>query len=307
MKLDVAVIIVSWNVRNYLADCLASVYAELARADLSGAVWVVDNASTDGSAAMVREHFPQAYLIENGDNPGFGAANNQGMAAAKGDQPDAYFLLNPDTILRPGSLQALMDGLHAYPGAGMLGARLVYGNGRFQHSAFTFPGLVQLMFDLFPMPARLYESRWNGRYDKTLYNPHNQPFPVDFPLGAAMLVRADVAVQTHGFDEQFYMYCEEIDWCWRIREAGWQIYTVPAAEVIHFGGESTRQIPARSIKYLWHSRAKLYHAHHARWRNTVAIWLVTVGMKRKLKQTNDPDLIAAYQTIIQDWQNGTIH
>ncbi|MCP5095687.1 MAG: glycosyltransferase family 2 protein, partial [Chloroflexi bacterium] len=187
---------------------------------------------------------------------------------------------------------------------GMVGARLVYGDGRFQHSAFYFPGLVQMMFDLFPMPARFYESRWNGRYDQALYDDSSTPFPVDFPLGATMMVRAGVAEQTNGFDEQFHMYCEEIDWCWRIREAGWQIYTVPAAEVVHFGGESTSQIPAKSIKNLWQSRAKLYRVHHARWRNVIAKWLVTIGMKRKLNQTDDSDLIAAYQTIIQDWQSG---
>ncbi|MCP5100355.1 MAG: glycosyltransferase, partial [Chloroflexi bacterium] len=158
-----AVIIVSWNVRDYLADCLASVYAEFDRAGVSGAVWVIDNASVDDSVVMVQAQFPQVHLIENTGNPGFGAANNQGMMAAKAHQPDAYFLLNPDTIMRPGSLSALLDGLHAQPDVGMVGARLVYGDGRFQHSAFYFPGLVQMMFDLFPMPARFYESRWNGR------------------------------------------------------------------------------------------------------------------------------------------------
>ena len=126
-----------------------------------------------------------------------------------------------------GRLEELAACLDKRPKAGIAGARLIYGDGRFQHSAFYFPGLGQLMFDLMPMPSRLYESRLNGRYPRRLYQPRRKPFHVDHPLGATMMVRADVAESTHGFDESFHMYCEEIDWSWRVREAGWEIYTVP--------------------------------------------------------------------------------
>lgn len=300
--LDVAVIIVSWNVRDYLADCLRSVYSEFRRSHLTGTVWVVDNNSTDGTQDLVFDLFPQVNLITNNHNPGFGAANNQGMLAAAEFRPRYYFLLNPDTLVRPGSIKALVEFLDGNPKAGVAGARLVYGDGRFQHSAFAFPGISQLMFDLFPMPARLYESRVNGRYPRRFYNSNNRPFQVDHPLGATMMVRRDVAEATGGFDEDFFMYCEELDWCWRIREAGWQIYTVPAAEIVHYGGESTKQVAARSVINLWDSRAKFYKRHHSWWRNAIARRLVAIGMKRKVAQTSEPSLQQAYQQVVTLWQ-----
>ena len=194
--IDLAIIIVSWNVRDYLADCLTSVYTDLSSSGLRGEIWVVDNASTDGTQAQVRALFPRTHLIQNQHNPGFGAANNQGMRAALeqyGSDIRYFFFLNPDTIVRPGALHHLVKCLDNRPQAGAAGARLVYGDGRFQHSAFYFPGLAQLAFDLFPLPDRLYESRLNGRYPRRAYRPDGQPFLVDHPLGAALVVRRDVA------------------------------------------------------------------------------------------------------------------
>ncbi|MFQ5434739.1 MAG: glycosyltransferase family 2 protein, partial [Anaerolineae bacterium] len=249
--IDVAVIIVSWNVRELLDQCLRSVCAEFEKSGLNGRVWVVDNASTDGTPELLADVFPHVTVIANDHNPGFGAANNQGLRAAAAAEPRYFFLLNPDTLLQPGSLAALVTALDERPSAGVAGAKLVYGDGRFQHGAFYFPGVVQIAFDLFRMPARLYESRLNGRYPFSWYENGSPPFPVDFVLGATMMLRAEVVQDTKGFDEAFHMYCEEIDWCWRIRQAGWQIVAVPGAEVVHFGGESTRQIPAQSLVNLW--------------------------------------------------------
>lgn len=299
--IDVAVVIVSWNVRDYLANCLRSVYAELGRLGLSGEVWVVDNASTDGTVALLEDVFPHVHLIANRDNPGFGAANNQGMQAASEYQPRYYFLLNPDTLLRRGALQELVNCLETRPNAGVAGARLVYGDGRFQHSAFYFPGIAQLAFDLLPLPSRLYESRLNGRYSRTYYTPTYPPFKIDHPLGATMLVKANVVEATKGFDESFFMYCEEIDWCWRIREGGWEIYAVPGAEIVHYGGESTRQVAARSIINLWKSRAQLYRKHHGAFTLRLASWLVTWRMNKLAGKTADPDLRRAYQEVTHIW------
>lgn len=300
---DVAVIIVSWNVREYLADCLRSVCTDLIHSQLHGEIVVVDNASTDGTVALVRDLFPQVQIIANDENKGFAAANNQGMAAAAALQPRYYFLLNPDTFVRPGAIGELVRTMDERPDAGLAGARLIYGDGRFQHSAFYFPGLGQLVFDLMPMPARLYESRLNGRYPRRLYQPRRNPFRVDHPLGATMMVRADVADSTRGFDESFHMFCEEIDWSWRVREAGWEIYTVPAAEVIHYGGESTSQVPAETLVNLWRSRARLYRVHHGRMRYAVAARLVARSMKRKAKSVSDPQLRQAYQRVAAIWSS----
>ncbi len=301
MNIDVAVVIVSWNVREYLADCLRSVCADLGRSQLRGEIFVIDNASTDGTVALLRDLFPQVHVIVNDENKGFGAANNQGMKAAAGYDPRYYFLLNPDTYVRPGAISELINCLEERPQAGMAGARLMYGDGRFQHSAFYFPGLSQLMFDLLPMPARLYESRLNGRYPRRQYHPQRSPFQVDHPLGATMMVRADVAESTEGFDESFHMFCEEIDWSWRVREAGWDIYAVPAAEIIHYAGESTRQVPADTVVNLWRSRAKLYRKHHSRLRLAVASRIVQRSMARKANKATDPALRSAYQEVAAIW------
>lgn len=300
--MDVAVIIVSWNVRNYLVKCLRSVFAEFNRSGLHGEIWVVDNASTDGTVQLLPDLFPQVNLIANENNVGFGVANNQGMWAAATKQPRYYFLLNPDTVLQPDSLKELVTCLDQQPDGGMATSRLVYGDGRFQHSAFAFPGLGQLIFDLFPMPARLYESRFNGRYARSMYQRNGKPFAIDHPLGAAMLVRAEVANATKGFDESYHMYCEEIDWSWRVRAAGWKIYITPAAEIVHYGGESTRQVPTRSIIQLWVSREQLYQQHHGRLKLALARKLVSWAMKRKAAQTADPELKRAYEEIVRVWQ-----
>lgn len=304
--IDVAIVVVSWNVREYLADCLRSVCADLIRSEVRGEIWVVDNASTDGTVSLLRDLFPQVHVIANEENRGFAAANNQGMSAASEYNPRYYFLLNPDTIVRGGAIRELVKCLDERPQAGMAGARLVYGDGRFQHSGFYFPGLGQLMFDLLPMPARLYNSRLNGRYSRRMYSSHRDPFQIDHPLGATMMVRADVAESTAGFDESFHMYCEEIDWSWRVREAGWEIYVVPSAEIVHYGGESTRQVPATSIVDLWRSRAKLYRKHHGRLQLAIASRLVKSAMKRKAQGTVDPELRQAYEQVASIWSpNGS--
>jgi N-acetylglucosaminyl-diphospho-decaprenol L-rhamnosyltransferase len=299
--LDVAVIIVSWNVRNYLSDCLRSLAADFQESRLSAAIWVIDNASTDGTVEILADLFPQVHVIANKHNVGFGAANNQGMHAASEQHPRYYFFLNPDTLVRPGALGRMVKALDERPKAGMAGARLVYGDGRFQHSAFSFPGLGQLVFDLYALPSRLYESRLNGRYPRRYFRTNRSPFPIDHPLGATMLVRADVAESTQGFDESFHMYCEEIDWSWRVRESGWEIFVVPSAEIVHFGGESTRQIPAQSMVNLWTSRAQLYRKHHGRLKQRVAGWLVYHRMCKQARRTQDPHMKAAYEEIARVW------
>ena len=299
--LDVAIIIVSWNVRDYLTECLSSVYTELRRSRLQGGVWVVDNGSTDGTLAVLSNLYPTVTVIANEKNAGFGAANNQGMNAAAACSPRYFFLLNPDTLIRPGAIHHLIACLDECPEAGMVGARLVFSDGRFQHSAFAFPGIAQIIFDLWPVPARLYESRLNGRYSRRLYRPGAPPFPVDHPLGAAMLVRRDVAERTNGFDESFHIYCEEIDWSWRIRNAGWAIYTVPDAEIVHYGGKSTRQVPASSVVNLWRSRARLYEKHHGRLTLAIARRLARAGLRRKASQANDQGLRAAYEKAAGFW------
>jgi N-acetylglucosaminyl-diphospho-decaprenol L-rhamnosyltransferase len=282
---DLTVLIVNWNVRDLLRTCLTSVYTDLANSGLDAEVWVVDNASQDGSPEMLRADFPQVRLIVSPSNLGFAGGNNLALRQIGTADPPSYaWLLNPDTEVQSGAARTLVNFMENHPEVGVAGARLHYGDGSFQHSAFGFPGLLQILFDLFPLPGRLYESRINGRYPRAWYE-QKVPFPVDHPLGASMMVRWKTTQQVGLFDAEFHMYCEEIDWCMRIKRGGWQIYCVPEAEIIHHEGQSTRQIREDSFENLWQSRRRLYDKHYGPAKRWLAARLVRAGMRHKMHMT----------------------
>jgi N-acetylglucosaminyl-diphospho-decaprenol L-rhamnosyltransferase len=280
--MDLSVVTVGWNVRELLRNCLQSAQASLDASGLSYEVWVVDNASSDGSADMVREWFPDVQLLANVDNKGFAAANNQGISHARGD---CVVLLNPDTVVRGNALATLVRFLEESPSAGLVGPRLLYGDGSFQHSAFHFPGLAQAFFDFFPLHHRLVESRCNGRYPRSLYEA-GAPFHVGHPLGACMMVRREVLHQVGDLDEGFFMYCEEVDWAMRIQRAGWDVYCVPAAEVVHLAGQSTRQFRDEMFVALWRSRFRLYRKHYGPNTNRALRWIVRAGLWNQERQAH---------------------
>ncbi|GIV82105.1 MAG: hypothetical protein KatS3mg051_1459 [Anaerolineae bacterium] len=186
---------------------------------------------------------------------------------------------------------------------------MAYEDGSFQHGAFRFPSLLQLGIELFPAPARLYDSRLNGRYSRRQYE-RGVPFRVDHTLGATMMVRREAIEQAGLLDESYFMYCEEIDWSLRIRRAGWEVYTVPAAHVIHLGGQSTGQVRPQSLINLWRSRLRLFDRYYAPPKRIVARRMVRLGMRLRLKEVERAfqqgrissaereALIAAYQTIL---------
>jgi hypothetical protein len=299
---NLAIIIVSWNVRDLLAACLRSLLADLDRAGLTSQVWVVDNASSDGTPEMVAGQFPAVRLVASGENLGFARANNLALRAVL-DSPEGappyVWLLNPDTEVLPGATAALVAALEASPRAGVAGAKLVYGDGSLQQSAFHFPGLVQLVFELFPVPARLYETSLNGRYPRRSYEGE-APFAVDHPLGAAMMVRTAAMRQVGLLDEGYWMYCEEIDWCWRMRRAGWRALCVPAARVIHHAGRSSDQVRIPSFIYLWTSRARFYTRYHGPLARRLAGVLVRSGMRRRMRGAA-PEMVAACGEVLEAW------
>lgn len=294
MPLDLAIVIVSWNTRELTLDALRTLYEDLAAQGPAAEVWVVDSASSDGSAEAIRDQFPQVRLIASEKNLGFAGGNNcalrligfsdQPGQAANDQLPKAVYLLNPDTRTEPGATQALFEALFSLPRAGVTGAQLVYGDGSFQHGAFHFPGLAQLIVELFPTPGRLYESSFNGRYPRSLYE-RGEPFPVDHTLGATMMLRREVIQQTGLFDEAYFMYCEEVDWSMRIRRAGWEIYTVPAARVIHLAGQSTGQAKPQSVINLWRSRLRLYRKNASPLKYHLARQVIRLGMRRQIALT----------------------
>jgi len=286
---DLGIVIVSWNVRELLAACLESV---VSAPSLTTDIVVVDNASGDGSAEIVRRCFPQVRLIASEKNLGFAGGNNVGIrywgldaSTSKLQSPRYLLLLNPDTLVRGDALETMVRFMDATPQAGLCGARLIYEDGRFQHSAFGFPGLWQIALDSPGIPGRLSDSWLNGRYSRKLYAA-GLPFEIDHPLGAAMLVRAEAIRQAGLMDEDFYMYCEEVDWCWRIKKAGWKIYCVPQAEIVHYAGQSTRQVKAEMIAALWTSRLRLYRKHYPARKLAAARWLVRRKMRGELRRVD---------------------
>lgn len=298
-----SVVIVSWNVRDLLARCLASLYADLARAGLEARAVVVDNASHDGSADMVRAEYPQVELIARDDNPGFAAGNNCGLRAlgypGAAGKAEFALLLNPDTEVEPRALETLLAAASARPRAAVVTSRLTYGDGSLQDSAFRFPGLWQLYIDLFPVHGRLHASRLNGRYPRRAYEA-GEPFAIDHPLGAVMLVRGAAMAQVGLFDEGYALYCEEIDWCARFKEAGWENYCAPAAHVVHYAGQSTGQVRVASFVKLWRSRYRLHTRHPSFAPMPLARRIVVAGIRRRMRDAPD-DLRAACEEIIDVW------
>jgi GT2 family glycosyltransferase len=277
---SIGIVIVSFNTRELLRDCLAS----LGGCALPLRVVVVDNASRDGSAGMVRECFPAAELIELPTNLGFAGGTNAGIRGLGvrgwelGDQdqlaipnpelptPDLVLLLNPDTVVHPGAIETLGAFLGAHPRVGAVGPRLLNRDGSVQPAAFRFPTLSMTALDLFPpgeaLPGRLYNSWWHGRYPQ---EPAAQaPFPIDHPLGACILTRRAVLEQVGALDEQFFMYAEEVDWCYRVRQASWAIWQEPRARVTHVGGAATSQFRSKMQIALYQSRLRFFRKHYSR-------------------------------------------
>jgi len=283
---DLGIVVVSYNTCALTANCLDSVYRALAAFPLDAHVWVVDNASTDGSAAMLRERFPQAALLASQENLGFARGTNAGLEriAAEPTPPRHVLLLNPDTLVEPDALSRMVAFLDEHPRVGAVGAQLQYGDGSFQHGAFHFPTLGMALFDFWMIHHRLLDSRLNGRYPRRLYAA-GQPFPIDHPLGAALMARWETMRQVGFLDPGFFMYCEEIDWCLRTRRAGWEIYCVPQAIITHLAGQSTQQFRDAMFVALWRSRYRLFAKHYNPLYRQLVRWIVRGGLQRRVRET----------------------
>jgi N-acetylglucosaminyl-diphospho-decaprenol L-rhamnosyltransferase len=206
--------------------------------------------------------------------------------------PDFALLLNPDTEIVDDALGRMVRCLLERPQAGACGAQLRYGSGQFQHGAFCFPSLAQVALDVLPLVEvpgfrrflpRLLNSSLNGRYAQSLWQG-TEPFPVDFVLGAALLVRVEAIQQVGVLDDGYFMYCEEMDWCLRLQQAGWTVYAVPSASVIHHEGQSSKQVPWVTVERLWRSRFRFYRKHTERYprRYVLAVRaLVQVGLSTR--------------------------
>ncbi len=250
--MHLSILIVSWNTVALLAQCLESIYANPPDNDFE--VWVVDNASTDPSVQMVRQRFPQVRLLANKTNLGFAGANNQAIRQSTGKY---VLLLNPDTEVKPGALTELVDFMETQPEAGAAGSQLLNPDGSLQPSCYPAPTLSRELWRLF----HLDRLRPYGRYHMASWDL-NMPRQVDVVQGAALILRREALDQIGLMDEQYFMYSEELDLCYRLQKGGWRLYWVPQSKVVHYGGQSTKLVAAKMFLCLYESKLIFIRKHY---------------------------------------------
>jgi GT2 family glycosyltransferase len=263
-----SIIIVSWNVRRDLEVCLRSLRDN---SDFPHEIIVVDNASADDTLQMLQA-YPEVQLIANPDNRGFAAANNQGLAVARGDW---LLLLNPDTIVPPSGLRTLLNFARAHPKAGVIGPRLLNPDGSLQYSCRHFPTISAAMFRHTFM-GRLFPHIRSMRDYLMCDWPHDEPREVDWLSGACMLINRQAYTQIGGLDEGFYWGSEDVDYCYRMHQAGWKVLYTPQPAIVHAIGRSTDQAIIPTIIRTHRSMQRLYAKHLAH--NGFERLLVTGGI-----------------------------
>ncbi len=240
---DLSIILLNWNGRELLLDCLASIETELLGAGaLAVQTVVVDNGSSDGSVAAARERFPFAEYVELPHNRGFAAGNNAGIPHARGRH---VCFLNNDTLLVAGGFETCVRYLDEHPEVGVVGPQLLYPDGRKQNSIHNFPSLL-----LEVVPRGVLEVLRPRRYPSKRFE-HGEPLTVEAVLGACMVVRRDVLERVGGLPEEYFFFLEETDWCFQVKRAGWQVVHHPDAALVHLHGASTKKrvpLPTR-IEY----------------------------------------------------------
>ena len=259
--LDLSIIIVSWNVRELLRRCLQSIISN-PKSQWPTEIIVVDNASTDGSAAIVRDGFPQVQLLVNDDNLGFTVANNQAIARSRGRY---VLLLNPDTEVLGDALATMVGYMDAHPEVGALGPQLLNPDGSIQSSRRRFPTMATAFLESTILQRWFPDNPVLRRY-YMLDRPDNRTQGVDWAVGAALLMRREAIEQVGPLDEGFFMYSEELDWCHRIKAQGWKVVYLPTAKVVHHGAQSSEQLkPFQHIQFQ-RSKIRYFRKHHGAWK-----------------------------------------
>jgi GT2 family glycosyltransferase len=253
---DVSVVIVNWNTRDLLRQTLTTLHQETAGIDFE--TIVVDNGSTDGSAEMVSREWAGVHLISSPVNLGFAGGNNLGFRQSRGRY---ILLLNSDTIVLSSTLPVMTAFLDEHPEAGCVGCRHLNDDRTLQRSMDTFPSLMNDFLSYTELhrlkifrPYLLRNFAW--------WSDHDVTREIDWVNGACMMVRYEILEQIGGLDEGFFIYAEEIDWCYRIRQAGWKIYFTPESEIIHLGGKAMDRVPDRRIILKYTGQYRFYSKHY---------------------------------------------
>jgi GT2 family glycosyltransferase len=254
MKLSI--VIVSWNIKDLLKECLQSIRASLGDFELE--VYVVDNNSQDGTVEMMRQDFPKVKLIANDNNLGFARANNQALKQATGDY---ILLLNPDTKLFPDTLAKASNWLIGRPEVGIMGIRLLNADASLQPSVRRFPKFWPILLMLLKIPKILPNLKSINRYLATDFD-YVREQEVDQVMGAFMLTKREVLDKVGLLDERFFIWFEEVDWCKRIKAAGYKVFYTPVAEAIHYGGKSFAQEKVATKQWNFFRSALKYFLKH---------------------------------------------
>ncbi|GIO41952.1 glycosyltransferase family 2 protein [Paenibacillus apis] len=277
--MDLSIIIVSYNTRDLTIDCLKSVFDS--DTEYTYEVIVVDNASKDDSVPVIKEQFPQVRLIENHTNTGFAKANNQAMEIAKGRY---VLLLNSDTIVQPDTLQTMLAYMEEHPTVGASGCKVILPDGSLDKACRRgFPTPSASFYYAFGFSKLFPENPRFNQYHLSYLDP-NETYPVDCLVGAFMLLRQETIRQVGVLDETFFMYGEDVDWCYRIKQAGWEIHYHPATYIVHYKGASSRRKPMKII-YEFHRAMWVFHRKHFKqrysWFTNMAVFS-GIGLKFSL-------------------------
>jgi GT2 family glycosyltransferase len=254
--MDVSVIIVNWNTKRLLLECLSSVFKTINK--LSFETWLVDNASSDGSVEAVKQNYPDVKIIQNKKNLGFAAANNIALERMCGQYA---LLLNTDTILTNGAVEDLFDFVEKNQGAGMTCGQLLNQDGSKQNSIANFPGIHSLLCNESLLQI-LFPKKFPGKRKE-----YRKPVEVDSCIGACLMVRKKAMDKVGLLDKRYFFFFEETDWAYRMKQAGWKIYFVPSAKIFHIQGQTVGHKASSRIMFYrsryiyfkkWHPRSYLF-------------------------------------------------
>ena len=265
--MDLSVIIVNWSTRDLLCQCLDSLTQKVKGTEME--ILVADNGSTDGSVAAVRKKFSGVRLIENRFNLGFAKANNQALSVSKGRY---LLLLNPDTQVKDEAIERMLSFMNAHVETGLVGAQLLNADGSKQNSIANFPSLATELLNK-SLLRWLFPEKFPGKE-----RDYPGPVEVDSVIGACMLVRRETVEQVGLLDEEYFLFLEETDWCYRMKKAGWKIYHIPQAEVLHFQGKSAEAEKGKARIEYYRSRYHFFRKNKGRLQQV----LLMIGLIAKL-------------------------
>jgi GT2 family glycosyltransferase len=271
-QMGISIIIVTWNSQDFIRNCLDSIF--LTAGEVGYEIIVVDNGSSDQTTKIVREFYPTVNLIENKENLGYAKANNQGIKESQGRY---ILLLNPDTQLMGNSLGSMYEFMEGNPQLGALGPQLLNPDKSIQPSCREFPSFSILIWEFFGLSRVFPKSRIFGRW-RMGYFAFDQPREVDQPMGSCLVLRRETLEEVGVFDENFTMFFNDVDLCYRIKNAGWKIYFYPDAQVIHHRGASTRKVKRKMIWFSHLAFYKFFKKHKRGLANRLLLFLFCIPL-----------------------------